>query len=84
MHLVMSAPALETQYQAIKAGGSHTNKLNLGDIPNLLIPVSPLAEQSRIAARVAELRQLCADLRQRLTASRTAQGHLAEALVESV
>lgn len=44
----------------------------------------PLAEQSRIVARVEELRQLCADLRRCLTASSTTQGHLAEALVEDL
>ena len=43
----------------------------------------PLAEQSRIVARVEELRQLCAELRQRLTASRATQGQLAQALVET-
>ena len=48
------------------------------------IPLPPLAEQSRIVARVEELRRLCAELRQRLSASQTTQAHLAEALVESV
>ena len=48
----------------------------------LKVALPPLDEQSRIVARVEELRQFCADLRQRLTASRTTQGHLAEALVE--
>ena len=49
-----------------------------------LIPLPPLAEQSRIVIRVAQLRRLCADLRQRLTASQSTQAHLAEALVENV
>lgn len=44
----------------------------------------PLAEQSRIVARVTELRALCADLRQRLAAAQQTQSRLAEALVESV
>ena len=50
---------LVDQYQEIKAGGSHTNKLNLGDIPQLRIPVPPLAEQSRIVTRVEALMRLC-------------------------
>jgi type I restriction enzyme S subunit len=58
-HLVMKGPLLAAQYQEIKAGGSHTNKLNLGDIPQLRIPVPPLAEQSRIVTRVEELMRLC-------------------------
>jgi restriction endonuclease S subunit len=49
-----------------------------------LIPLPPLAEQSRIVTRVAQLRRLCADLRQRLAASQSTQAHLAEALVQEV
>ena len=48
------------------------------------VPLPPLAEQSRIVTRVAQLRRLCADLRQRLTASQSTQAHLAEALVQTV
>ena len=48
------------------------------------IPLPPLAEQSRIVTRVTQLRRLCADLRQRLTASQSTQAHLAEALVQEV
>ncbi|WP_395056311.1 restriction endonuclease subunit S [Polaromonas sp.] len=48
------------------------------------VPLPPLAEQSRIVTRVAQLRRLCADLRQRLTASQSSQAHLAEALVQEV
>jgi type I restriction enzyme S subunit len=45
------------------------------------VPVPPLAEQHRIVARVDELRALCAQLRQRLTAARRTQSRLADALV---
>ena len=48
-----------------------------------LIPLPPFAEQSRIVARVASLRRLCADLRQKLAASQTTQAQLAVALVEA-
>jgi type I restriction enzyme S subunit len=45
-------------------------------------PLPPLAEQSRIVARVAALRALCADLRQRLAAASERQSQLAQSLVE--
>ncbi len=53
-------------------------------VAGLAFALAPLAEQSRIVARVAQLRRLCADLRQRLSASQSTQAHLAEALVENV
>ena len=50
----------------------------------IVVALPPLAEQSRIVTRVASLRRLCTDLRQRLTASQSTQAHLAEALVQDV
>jgi type I restriction enzyme S subunit len=50
-------------------------------LESYLFPLPPSAEQVRIVARVEELRRLCADLRQRLTARQTTQAHLAEALI---
>ena len=64
--------------------GIGAKHVNVGDMRTAVVPVPPPPEQSRIVARVAELRQLCNDLRQRLSASRTAEGQLADALVESV
>ena len=56
-------------------------KLNQEALTAFLVPLPPFAEQARIVARVAQLRRLCADLRQRLTQSQTTQVALAEALV---
>ena len=36
-------------------GGTHTFKINLGDMPNMLIPIPPLSEQKRIVAKIEEL-----------------------------
>ena len=58
--------------------------VNQGHIGSLAFGLPPLAEQSRIVTRVAQLRRLCSDLRQRLSASQSTQAHLAEALVDSV
>lgn len=57
--------------------------INLEVLESLLVPVPPKREVEHIVARVTELRRLCADLHQRLTASQTTQSHLAEALVDS-
>ena len=62
--------------------GTAQPKMNQAKLNSIPVALPSLAEQSRIVARVEELRQLCNDLRQRLTASRTTQSHLAEALVE--
>ena len=53
-------------------------------VASMAFPLPPLPEQARIVARVASLRRLCADLRQRLAASQSTQAQLAEALVASV
>jgi type I restriction enzyme S subunit len=71
------------EIRELSAGGAQPN-LNVGKIKATLIPLPPLAEQSRIVTRVAQLRRLCFELRQRLAASQSTQAHLAEALVESV
>jgi type I restriction enzyme S subunit len=47
------------------------------------VPLPPLAEQHRIVARVKELRELCAQLRERLTSKSNTQARLAEAIVQS-
>ena len=56
--------------------------VNVSDFRRMPVPVPPVREQARIVARVAELRRLCADLRQRLVDSQATQSHLADTLVE--
>ena len=68
---------------------SATNKttqpnVGLKSIQEFLVPLPPLAEQSRIVTRVTALRRLCADLRQRLAERQSVQARLAQALVASV
>jgi type I restriction enzyme S subunit len=58
-------------------------KLNQEALNSFIIAVPPLAEQSRIVARIEALRALCAGLRGRLAASQKIQTHLAGTLVES-
>lgn len=83
-HCVLSSPLMYRQYDQIKAGGSHTNKLNLGDIPRLLVPVPPLAEQHRIVAKVDELMALCDRLEAQQADADSAHTQLVQALLNSL
>lgn len=60
LRLVLNSPLMETQFDRIKVGGAtHTNKLHLGDLHCVALPVPPLAEQHRIVAKIDELMALC-------------------------
>jgi len=62
-------------------GVPHISTKQVGE---MAFALQPRPEQSRIVTRVAQLRSLCADLRQRLSASQSTQAHLAEALVQDI
>ncbi len=82
--LMLLCEGMKTEVLGLVNRSTHgTCKLESPKIFGLPIPLPPLAEQVRIATLVTELRRLCADLRQRLTASQTTKSHLAEALVDS-
>jgi type I restriction enzyme S subunit len=83
-HIVLNSPLLLRQYDEIKAGGSHTNKLNLGDIPRLIMPVAPLLEQHRIVAKVDELMALCDQLETQTEASIAAHKTLVAVLLATL
>jgi type I restriction enzyme S subunit len=65
----------------LTSGTTNRRKLTQPGLLNAEFMIGPLEEQVRILAHVTELRRLCADLRQRLTACQNTQAHLAEALV---
>ncbi|MEZ5636293.1 MAG: restriction endonuclease subunit S [Burkholderiaceae bacterium] len=81
--LFLNSPSGMAEMKRLAITTSGLYNLSVGKIRNFAVPVPPLAEQSRIVARVESLRRLCTDLRQRLAARQTTQAHLAEALVES-
>ena len=82
--LVMQTIEIRAQIEAPIRTTSGVKNINSTEISRLTFALPPLAEQSRIVTRVAQLRRLCADLRQRLSASQSTQAHLAEALVQEV
>lgn len=83
--LTLLCRGMKSEILALIDRSTHgTCKLESPKIFGMLIPLPPLAEQSRIVSRVAQLRHLCADLRQRLSVSQATQAHLAEALVQQI
>lgn len=82
--LFLNAPSGTYEMKRLAITTSGLYNLSVGKIRNFVVPMPSLAEQSRIVARVESLRRLCADLRQRLSASQTAQAQLAGALVQEV
>ncbi len=81
LHLFLETATLTMQQRAV--GGAQPF-VSLSLLRNIPFPLPPAAEQSRIVARVASLRALCAQLRKKLTDARDTQSQLAEALVEAV
>ena len=72
---------VRSQWMSFAAGLRKDPNINGQIIKKMVMPLPPLAEQSRIVTRVNEFRSLCADLRQRLVAGQVVQSRLADALV---
>lgn len=82
LRLVLNSSFVDEQFQSIKIGGAtHTNKLNLGDLYDIELPLPPLAEQRRIVAKVNELTALVDAMATQIAASHTAATLLMEAAV---
>jgi type I restriction enzyme S subunit len=81
LKLFLNAPSGMEEMKRLAITTSGLYNLSVGKIRNFVVPIPSLAEQSRIVTRVNELRALCADLRERLSASQSTQAHLAEALI---
>jgi type I restriction enzyme S subunit len=80
--LLLNSPFVEAEFDRIKiGGGTHTNKLNLGDLYTVAFPLPPLAEQHRIVAKVDALMALCDRLEATLTATATSRRRLLDALL---
>ena len=75
---------LSRDYYIVNASGTSSSMKNVSRevILKLMVPVPPAPEQSRIVARVAELRALCVQLHNRLATTAQTRSRLAEALLE--
>lgn len=82
--LFLNSPSGSDEMKRLAITTSGLYNLSVGKIRNYVVPVAPLAEQTRIVARVTELRALCQQLREKLTQARTTQTQLAQAWVEQV
>ena len=83
LHKVLVSRHVQQAVMDVQVGVSREG-LSIAKLGQFVIPLPPLDEQSRIVTRVASLRRLCADLRQRLAASQSTQALLAEALAREV
>jgi len=74
---------LEKQYdemRSMSAGGAQPN-LNVQKIKEVFVPLPPIAEQGRIAAKVDKLMALVDELEKQLTESRAKAADLLSAIV---
>lgn len=67
IELVMNSPEFYRQIEEVKVGGSHTEKINLRDVPNFLIPLPPLEEQKRIVEKVDAIMNMLDELESQLS-----------------
>ncbi|HEY8709867.1 MAG TPA: restriction endonuclease subunit S [Burkholderiaceae bacterium] len=81
LKLFLNSPDGAAEMKRLAVTTSGLFNLSVGKIRKIPVPLPPLAEQHRIVARVEELRRLCAQLRERLTAARHTQSLHADALV---
>ncbi|MEU9685378.1 restriction endonuclease subunit S [Amycolatopsis japonica] len=82
--LVLRSPLMYRVYDAVKAGGSHTNKLNLSTVRQLPIPVPPFAEQRRIVKKVSEISSYFDELQANLVEREAARSELTAAAMVSL
>ena len=78
--IVLNSPFVEAEFDRIKiGGGTHTYKLNLGDLHTVALPLPPFGEQHRIVAKVDELMAFC----DRLEEARTTREETRDRLIKA-
>ena len=80
--IALNSPFVKGEFDRIKIGGAtHTNKLNLGDLHTVGIPLPPLAEQHRIVAKVDKFMMLCDQLEASLSSEDDIRCNLLDSLL---
>ena len=80
--LFLNSSIARTYFASSAKQTTNLASINMTQLKDCVFPVPPVSEQSRIVTRLAHLRSLCNDLRQRLTAASERQSQLAQSLVE--
>jgi type I restriction enzyme S subunit len=80
--LALQADPTQEQIQTYSKSTAQAN-LFIGAIRKLRIPIPPLAEQQRIAAKVAELLALCDQLEAQLYTAQSESGRLLESVLHN-
>lgn len=75
----LRSPFAQVQFRGPQRGIK--NSFRLTDVTQMLIPLPPLAEQQRIAARVSELMTLCDEVENQIATSETQSSRLLESLL---
>ncbi len=80
LELALNSPISHKQFESIKAGGSHTQKLNLGAMSKYIIWYPDPETQSEIVKQVSDLMALCDQLELKMKIMES----LSEKFVQSV
>ena len=79
--LFLNSSIARTYFASSAKQTTNLASINMTQLKDCVFPIPPLSEQSRIVARVAHLRRMSTELRQRLTAANERQSQLAQSLV---
>jgi type I restriction enzyme S subunit len=83
LELFLNSPISHKQFESIKAGGSHTQKLNLGAMSKYIIWYPDPATQSEIVQQVSELMILCDQLELKMKLMESLSEKFAQSVVFS-
>jgi type I restriction enzyme, S subunit len=84
LKIILNSPFVEAEFESIKVGGgTHTNKLNLGDLQTVRILLPPKAEQGRIVAKANELMAFCDQVETKVSNRDTVCKTLLDALLDA-